>query len=96
MEKLIFTRMNLSGVEAIMTIMCVPVGELLCQAMTRLISVLECLLSDACWLLGLHHVISYQTLNAVTCRGPGSSGVYPVLENPQVGYRGPGCVLSQG
>jgi hypothetical protein len=35
MEKPTFTRMNLSGVRVIIAIMCVPVGEFLCQAVMR-------------------------------------------------------------
>jgi hypothetical protein len=34
MEKSSFTRVNLSDVRVIMMIMCVPVVELLCQAVT--------------------------------------------------------------
>jgi hypothetical protein len=40
-DKLAFTRTNLSGVRVIMTIMCVPVGQFLCQAMMGHIPVLE-------------------------------------------------------
>jgi hypothetical protein len=57
MEKPASTRMNLSGVRVIMTIMCVPVGEVLHQAMMGWIPVLECLSSDARGLLWLCHVV---------------------------------------
>jgi hypothetical protein len=45
MEKLAFTRVNLSDIRLIMTIMHIPVEELLCQTMTGRIPVLKCLLS---------------------------------------------------
>jgi hypothetical protein len=47
MEKPIFTRMNLSDVRLIMMIMHVLMEELLCQVVTELILVLECLLLGA-------------------------------------------------
>jgi hypothetical protein len=47
MEKLAFIRANLSDVR-VMTIMLVPVVELLCQAATGRISILEYVLSGAC------------------------------------------------
>jgi hypothetical protein len=48
MKKSAFTRVNLSDVRAIMAIMCVPVMELLCQAVMRWVPVLEYLLLDVC------------------------------------------------
>jgi hypothetical protein len=47
MEKPAFTRASLSGVRVIMTIMCVPVVVLLCQAATGHLPVLKYLLSGA-------------------------------------------------
>jgi hypothetical protein len=41
-EKPAFTRMNLFDVRVITTIMCILVQELLCQAVTGRILVLEC------------------------------------------------------
>jgi hypothetical protein len=48
MEKLAFTRVNLSNVIVIMVIMHVPMIELLCQALMEQILVFKCLL------LGVH------------------------------------------
>jgi hypothetical protein len=53
MEKTTFARTNLFGVRVIMVIMHVPVGELLCQAVTGWIPVLKCPLAGACGLLWL-------------------------------------------
>jgi hypothetical protein len=53
MQKYAFIRTNLYGVRVIMVIMCVPVRELLCQAVTGQIPVLECPLPDACGLVWL-------------------------------------------
>jgi hypothetical protein len=47
MEKLAFTTTNLTGVRVIMVIMRFPMGELLCQAITGRIPVLECPLPGA-------------------------------------------------
>jgi hypothetical protein len=57
MEKPAFTRANLSDVKMIMVIICVLIDELLCQAVTEQISVLECLLSSACGCLWLCPII---------------------------------------
>jgi hypothetical protein len=46
MEKPASIRVNLSDVRVIMTIMCVPMKELLCQTATGQISILKCQLSD--------------------------------------------------
>jgi hypothetical protein len=42
MDKLAFTRVNLSGVRVIMAMMHVPMEELLCQAMMGWVPVLKC------------------------------------------------------
>jgi hypothetical protein len=57
MEKSAFTRMNLSDVRVVMAIMHVLMGELLCQAVARWISVLEGPLSGARGLLWLRLVM---------------------------------------
>jgi hypothetical protein len=49
MEKPAFTRASLSDVRVIMVIMRVPVDELLCQAATRWIPILECLFVRSVW-----------------------------------------------
>jgi hypothetical protein len=48
MEKPAFTRVSLSNVRVIMMIMCVPVVELICQAVMKWIPVLKYLLCGAC------------------------------------------------
>jgi hypothetical protein len=77
MEKLTFTRVNLSDVRVIMMIMCVSVVELLCQVATRQITVLKYLLSGAhgC----LWPCLIMQELNVATSRGPDSRGAPVVL-----------------
>jgi hypothetical protein len=66
MEKSSFTRVNLSDVRVIMMIMCVPVVELLCQAVTGWISVREHLFSGACG--HLCNVLSCQALNVTASK----------------------------
>jgi hypothetical protein len=58
MENPAFIGVILSNVRMIMTIMCVLVKELLCQAVMRHVSVLKCLLSGAREHLWLRHVMS--------------------------------------
>jgi hypothetical protein len=58
MEKPTFTRTKLSGVRAIMTIMRVPVGELICQTVIGRIPVLKCPLPDVRGCLWLYPVIA--------------------------------------
>jgi hypothetical protein len=62
MEMPAFTRAKLSDVGVIKVIMCVPMEEVLCQAVMGWIPVLKHLLSSARGHLG--HVQSCQTLNA--------------------------------
>jgi hypothetical protein len=57
MEKLNFTRASLSNVGVIMTIMRVPLVELLCQTMMGQIPILEYLLPGARGACG--HILSY-------------------------------------
>jgi hypothetical protein len=57
MEKPTFTRVNLSNVRMIMTIMRVLVDKLLCQMVMEQIQVLECLLSGVCGCLWLHPIV---------------------------------------
>jgi hypothetical protein len=81
MEKLVFTRMNLSDVRVIITITRVPVKDLLCQTVMGRILVLECHCQkcvDAC-----HYGLSCQTLNGAIFRVSDSSDAYPVLKSPQ-------------
>jgi hypothetical protein len=61
MEKLAFTRACLSDVSVIMTIMRVPLIELLCQVVMGWIPALEYLLLGAHGACG--HVLSYQAVN---------------------------------
>jgi hypothetical protein len=58
MEKLAFTRVNLSDVRVIMVIMRVLVEELLCQTVMGCIPVLECLLPGVHGCLWLHHFLA--------------------------------------
>jgi hypothetical protein len=77
MEKPALSKMNLSGVRVIMTIMHVPVEELLCQAVTGRSSAHH----QMC--LGSYgYVLSCQALNCTASQGPGPIGAQPVLENP--------------
>jgi hypothetical protein len=57
MEKLVFSRMNLSDVRVIITITRVPVKDLLCQTVMGRIIVLECPLSKVCGRLSLRPVV---------------------------------------
>jgi hypothetical protein len=57
MKKLAFTKENISDFRVIMTIMRVPVEELLCWAATGWIPVLKYLMSGARWHLGSCHVV---------------------------------------
>jgi hypothetical protein len=80
MEKPIFTRMNLSDVRLIMMIMHVLMEELLCQVVTELILVLECLLLGARGCLWLHPVmtgIKWRCFLSTWLQG-----TYLALENP--------------
>jgi hypothetical protein len=70
MKKLTFIMTCLSDVSVIMTIMRVPLVELLCQVITRWIPALEYLLPGAREACG--HVLSYQAVNAVAFRDPGA------------------------
>jgi hypothetical protein len=64
MEKLTFTRACLSDVSVIMTIMRVPLVQLLCHVVMGWISTLEYLLPGARGAYG--HVLPYQAVNVVT------------------------------
>jgi hypothetical protein len=57
MEKPAFTRANLSDIRVIMTIMRVPVKELLCQAVTGQIPLLKCLWSSMRRSLWSHPIV---------------------------------------
>jgi hypothetical protein len=95
MEKPTFTKMNLFDVRVIMVIMHILVRELLCQAVTGWIPVLECPILWHVWLLWLCPVMSgikccHLPRTRLKCRLPGTG------EPRGVDTRGPGCVLSQG
>jgi hypothetical protein len=68
MEKLTFTKANLSNVRVIMVIMHVPLEELLYQAVVGWIPVLECLLSAAHGPYG--YVLSCWRPAGCDCQGP--------------------------
>jgi hypothetical protein len=56
MEKPTYTRTNLSSARVIMTIIYVPVGELLCQTVMERIPVLECPLPGVYGLMWLRPI----------------------------------------
>jgi hypothetical protein len=58
MENPAFTGPSLSDITLMMVIMCVLVVELLCQAVTGWVTVLEFLLQGACGYYRLHPVMS--------------------------------------
>jgi hypothetical protein len=66
MERLTFTRACLSDISVIMTIMHVPLVELLCQATMGWIHALEYLLLGTRGACG--HVLSYYAVNAAAFR----------------------------
>jgi hypothetical protein len=93
MEKPAFTRANLSDVRVIMAIKRVLMVELLCQAVTGWIPVLECPLSGACgclWLRPIMSGIKWRSFPRIQlqCRLP---SIEKALGH---GWRGPGCVPS--
>jgi hypothetical protein len=93
MEKSAFTRVSLSNVRVIMTIMYVHVDELLSQAVTGHIPVLKYLLPGVCGCLWPCPVMS----DIKCCRFPTSrlQWRFPILKAPGCGCRGPGCVPSR-
>jgi hypothetical protein len=94
-EKPAFTRVNLSNVKVIMTIIRVLVKELLCQTVMGQIPVLECLLSSARGRLWLRPFMPGIT-SLLLPEDPAPGALIRYWRTPRRGCRGTECMLRRG